>query len=126
MGFPRWPGESIPSLPHRPLLRFSIGYGSSSRRVFDYQLKYGLGQEAVADQVLLPNRHASPRLDMFMTANTYWKSIDNGWLRIQGDELFEVVDGRQPVIVISNIDTGDWQGGFRFGGVELRRVERAP
>lgn len=123
--FPKWPDEPNPSLPNRPLLRLSIGYGSSPRRVSKYELRYGLGQHALADQVLLPALKESmsvPRLDYFVTANEYWQNIDNGWLSIESEGLFEVLDGRPPVLTVTNIDTGDWQGGFRFGGVELRRL----
>lgn len=124
MGFPRWPGHDEASYPHCPALRLSIGYGRSPRHVKDYQLLYGLNKEPIADQVLLPRSACCPRLDLFVDPHTYHSNKDNGWINLENqEERFEIVSGRQPVLVVSNIDTGSWQGGFRFGGVELQRVD---
>lgn len=125
MRFPVWPESDGPSFPHRPTLKFSAGYGASPRKVRDYQLVYGLGQRQIADQVLLPALDSIPRLDHLVTASDYWSHIDSGWIGIESSELFEIVEGRLPVFVVSNIDTGDWQGGFRFGGLDLHKV-RSP
>ncbi|GKZ31188.1 hypothetical protein AbraIFM66950_011400 [Aspergillus brasiliensis] len=127
MRFPLWDGADEASYPHRPLLRFSVGYGRSPRQISDYKLDYQLGHLSFADQVLLQTNEDHLRLDHMVDSKEYWSNKDSGWISIKSQGYFELVRGRNPVFVVSNIDTGDWQGGFRFGGVELKFVsEKSP
>lgn len=122
MRFPHWDGEDDTSYPNRPLLRFSVGYGKLPRRVAEYDLDYSLGHVSIADQVLLgSNEHL--RVDHLVSSKEYWENTSSGWMNIKSEGSFEIVRGRPPIFVVSNIDTGDWQGGFRFGGVELRLLK---
>ncbi|GIJ91957.1 hypothetical protein Asppvi_010932 [Aspergillus pseudoviridinutans] len=125
MRFPTWNGAEEASYPHRPLLRFSVGYGRSPRQISDYRLDYRLGHPSFADQVLLQTNDDHLRLDHMVDSKEYWSNTESGWMNIKSEGIFELVRGRNPVFVVSNIDTGDWQGDFRFGGVELRLVSEA-
>lgn len=49
---------------------------------------------------------------------------DEGWCQFQFPGLLQVNQRQDPCFVIENIDTGGWQGGFRFGGVELIKVDQ--
>lgn len=121
MGFPQWPNEDHPSWPYRPTLRLSVGYGTLPRHVKDYHIKGQLGDPSIADQVLCPKSDSCPRLDYLIHSSEYWRYIDCGWRNIDAGE-FEIIDGRPPVFLVTNIFHGDWQGGFRFGGVELQLI----
>jgi hypothetical protein len=121
MRFPVWPDHNEPSYPGRPLLRLSAGYGRLPYAVADYSIRYGPGCVSVADQVLLETPELHLRLDHMVTSKQFHDNKSSGWLEIKSDGLFEVIQGQAPIFIVSNIDTGGWQGGFRFGGVELRR-----
>jgi hypothetical protein len=128
MRFPVWPGHTEPSYSGRPLLRLSAGYGRLPFAVAEYSIKYGPGLVSVSDQVLLETSEQHLRLDHMVTSKHFLNNTRSGWLEIKSDGIFEVVKGRAPVFMVSNIDTGDWQGGFRFSGIELRawQASRAP
>ena len=121
--FPVWPDHKSPAYPDRPLLHLSAGYGRLPYAIADYNITYGPGQASVADQVLLELSEPHLRLDHVVTSMQYYRNTQSGWIDIKSDGLFEVVQGRAPAFVVSNLDTGGWQGGFRFGGVELRALQ---
>lgn len=47
------------------------------------------------------------------------ETLFSEWITMEGVDDFEVLDGLQPVFIVQNNHAGKWQGGFRFGGVEL-------
>jgi len=54
---------------------------------------------------------------------TDWDAELSKWITVMGTEDFEVLPGLQPVFIVQNVHAGKWQGGFRFGGVELVPVK---
>ena len=131
LGYPIWE-LATPDYPRTPVLQFSIGYKaviSSVREYFKKSIMTGYRRgKQLCDQVLLspgagtsePDSSVS-RLDIDVVSEKCLELKDKGWVHIESEKKFKVVRGGHVVFAVSNFDNGQWQGGFRFGGVELIR-----
>jgi len=120
--FPNWRTNSQPDRPARPVLCFGIGYAlSSSESVYASakEFQYGRGAPLLADQAL----EKKGRVLRWLDQHEYFALRDQGWIGLVA-EGFRVKERSptQPVLVVCNVDNGNWCGGFRFGGVDLIRT----
>jgi hypothetical protein len=131
--YPEWPGQ-LTDYPAFPSLVLSAGYLRDEFKKYaknllnvNDKLRKGPGSPQIADQLLCPPEKGSDK-----TRNIHYvkpniehlPNRDKGWVFIDSKELFEVKAKSQPVFLVTNIDTGWWQGGFRFGGVDLISMVR--
>ena len=133
--FPVWKTGQDHDIPHRPALCLSAGYARSVHPTDLGQIDYSTGHELFAHQVLLPAQEdrsrrgtqdvpdTSTRVDHWIDQETFFENVDYGWIESRPAMYFSIVDGKQPTFVFSAIDSGNWIGGFRFGGVHLEAVD---
>ena len=107
----RCASQSGPITKSHPALD-DLCYGRQPFAVAEYSIEYGPSRVSVADQVLSETSEPHLRLDHMATSKQFLHNTRSGWLEIKSDGLFEVVQGRAPAFIVSNIDTGGWQGGF--------------
>lgn len=137
MNFPTWHKnprdeelrESIHDSPSRPAFCLSAGYRKRVLPINFDELSYGPAHDLLAHQILMP-AETNPNVPDAKTRVDYWiqqeESLvnrDKGWVTFCHEVSFEVVKGRQPTFVVCAIDSGNWLGGFRFGGIHLERVK---
>ena len=133
--YPEWPGQ-LTDYPAFPSLVLSAGYlrdefkedAKNFSKVND-KLGKGPGSPQIADQLLCPpdEKTGKTRNIHYVEPSTeHLPNRDKGWVFVDSKELFEVKAKAksQPVFLVTNIDTGWWQGGFRFGGVDLISMVR--
>jgi hypothetical protein len=131
--YPEWPGQ-FTDYPAFSSLVLSAGYlrdefKKVASNVLDDKLQKGPGSPQIADQLLRPPAKETDKtrsIHYVEPKNEYLPNRDKGWIFIDSKDLFEVRDGLEPVFLVTNIDTGWWQGGFRFGGVDLVRIVQNP
>jgi hypothetical protein len=127
--YPEWPGQ-LTDYPAFSSLVLSAGYLRTkfekyASNLVDAELQKGPGSPQIADQLLRPPSKEFDKtrsIHYVQPKDGYLPNRDKGWIFIDSKELFEVRDESKPVFLVTNIDTGWWQGGFRFGGVDLIRM----
>lgn len=127
--YPKWPGQ-FTNYPAFLSLILSVGhlrdeFKQDANHLLTARLQKGPGSPQIVNQLLnLPREgtektrsihYVDPTKDVLPNRN-------NGWIFIDSKDLFEVRGEEKSVFLVTNIDTGWWQGGFRFGGVDLIRM----
>jgi len=130
LGYPIWRLDT-PDFPKGPVLQLSVGYKAvvgTVRAYFQAGIMTGFRRtRQLSDQILLSSAAGGDqstsadlsRLDIHINAEHCGRLKDKGWVYVESDKLYRVINGGQIVFAISNFDNGQWQGGFRLGGVEL-------
>jgi hypothetical protein len=119
LNFPLWENHAYHDRPGRPVLCFSIGYpesSSGSMHQAQTRFHFGRGNELLIDQAL----EQGTRVDRWLEQDEYFAIRDQGWVYLNA-ENFEVKmeASAQPVLMVCNVDSGAWCGGFRFAGVDI-------
>lgn len=125
--WPVWSHASAPDLPNRPQLCFSVGYGIHyPEKVKNYDVNF-LKDPLLSAQILQPGpketvnnpAQGSVRVDRWVKQKEWWENVDRGWFHLKAEKPFKVMKGAKPVLVICALDSTNWLGGVRFGGVEF-------
>ncbi|KAK5011135.1 hypothetical protein LTR28_005418 [Elasticomyces elasticus] len=113
--------SSRPDLPGRPPICFSAGYGKHVGPIKAYFMDYSRGHDMLSTQALLTPKDpgSNTRVEYWLEQSEYFGNMDEGWIYLEGNEPFQVVEKRRPILITCAIDSGNWLGGFRFGQVDF-------
>ncbi|KAJ9625144.1 hypothetical protein H2203_005099 [Taxawa tesnikishii (nom. ined.)] len=95
----------------------------------DYDIDYSQNHQLISDQILQRNwrkkvddpSEGSIRVDRWVDQKEWWGNVDAGWFYLKAAQPFRVIEKAKPVLVICALDSRNWLGGLRFGGVEFEK-----